>query len=269
MEEKHLHHGHRQRMKERFAASKPDTFADHELLEMLLYYVLPRRDTNDLAHSLIEEFGSLTHVLEAEADRLAGVRGVSDATALYLNLLGETAKRYTVSKFDPVDKTPVFDTPEKIAAFLAPRFLGLTVERAYLLLFDNGMHLLDCFHVGDGSISRVGLSLRRIAERALAKNAAAAVLAHNHPGGLAIPSGDDRVFTHQLSEAMNLIELPLLEHFVFSDHDYATIMNYDDPNVVARQASSSLFDVLRRRLRQEDERTKGAGNERTRNPRKH
>ena len=262
MEEKHLHHGHRQRMKERFAASSPDSFADHELLEMLLYYALPRRDTNELAHSLIEEMGSLTHVLEGEAHRLVGVPGVSDGTALYLNLLGEVAKRYTISKFDPVDKSPVFDTPGKIAAFLAPRFLGLTVERAYLLLFDNGMHLLDCFHVGDGSISRVGLSLRRIAERALAKNAAAAVLAHNHPGGLAIPPADDRAFTHQLAEAMSLLELPLLEHFVFSDHDYATIMNYDDPSVVARQASSSLFDVLRRQLR-EGKGEKGATYERS------
>ena len=118
------------------------------------------------------------------------------------------------------------------------------------MLFDNGMHLLDCFHAGDGMVSRIGLSLRRIAERALAKNAAAAVLAHNHPNGLAIPSGDDRVFTRQLAEAMKLLELPLLEHFVFSDHGYATIMNYDDPTLVARQASSSLFDVLRKHLRE-------------------
>lgn len=250
MEEKQLHQGHRQRMRERFLQSEPDSFADHEILEMLLYYALPRRDTNGTAHALIEELGSLTNVLEADALRLTGIEGVSEGTALYLNLLGEVAKRYTVSKFDPVDKTPVFDTPEKIAAFLAPRFLGLTVERAYLLLFDNGMHLLDCFHVGDGSVSRVCLSLRRIAERALAKNAAAAVLAHNHPGGLAIPSGDDRTFTRQLSEALKLLELPLLEHFVFADHSYATIINYEDPGVSARQASSSLFDVLRKHLRE-------------------
>lgn len=140
-----LHDGHRERMRARFCAD-PNGFADHEILEMLLYYIQPRRDTNELAHELIENFGSLGAVLEAGRDRLSGMSGVGESTAVYLSLLGETAKRYTIGKLQPEEgKSDVFDTPEKIVSFLWPRFLGLHTEQAYLLLFDNGMHLLDCF----------------------------------------------------------------------------------------------------------------------------
>ena len=108
MGEKHLHEGHRQRMRARFAVSDPASFADHEMLEMLLYYALPRRDTNELAHVLIEEFGSLTAVLEADVERLVSVTGISDGTAIFLKILGEVAKRYAIFKFDPQDRRTVF-----------------------------------------------------------------------------------------------------------------------------------------------------------------
>ena len=244
-----LHDGYRERMRARFCAD-PNGFADHEILEMLLYYIQPRRDTNELAHELIENFGSLGAVLEAGRDRLSGMSGVGESTAVYLSLLGETAKRYTIGKLQPEEgKSDVFDTPEKIVSFLWPRFLGLHTEQAYLLLFDNGMHLLDCFLISEGDVGGVSLSVRRIAERAYTKHAAAVVLAHNHPGGLAIPSAEDLRVTRKLSQALSLMEIPLLEHFVLSDTGYTGIMATRGEEEVSAAAASPLYEMMQSRLR--------------------
>jgi DNA repair protein RadC len=244
-----VHTGHRARMKERFAESDGKGLADHELLEMLLYYIIPRCDTNDLAHRLIEEFGSLSDVLEADAALLCRVDGIKESAALYLKLLGETARRYTAGKLlsEESDK-PVFDTPAKIAAFMMPRYMGINVERVYLLLFDNAMHLIDCYHVCDGSISGVALSIRRVVERAYRKGATAAILTHNHPGGMVVPSGDDIQLTRRLDEALRLMEIPLLEHYVFAGRKYAPIMSAHRAKSEAEYAASSLTELLQARL---------------------
>lgn len=245
---KHHHNGHRARMRERFLAAKGQGMADHEILEMLLYHVLPRRDTNELAHALIEEFSSLAGVLETDRDSLCRVSGVGEGVATYLSLLGETVRRYTVDKLSDGTPKDVYDTPEKIAAFMLPRYVGIGVERVYLLLFDNAMHMIDCYHVGDGSVSGVALSTRKMVEHAYRKGATAVILTHNHPGGLAIPSGDDIHLTRQLDEAFALMEVPLLEHYVFSDRAYVPIMSNIRAEAQREYAASSLVDVMRRKL---------------------
>lgn len=221
-----VHAGHRARMKERFLAANGKDLADHELLEMLLYYVIPRRDTNEIAHHLIEEFGSIERVLDAPIDELVTTQGVSAATATYLALVREAAGRYTAAKVTEREgASPIFDTPEKIVAFLRPKYVGVTVERAYLLLFDNGMRMLDCRHLGDGEISSLLISVRRIAEIAYRKRASRVVLAHNHPDGIALPSKEDLALTRQVAAALQLLEIPLLEHFIFSKYGYCTVLN--------------------------------------------
>ncbi|MBE6702490.1 MAG: DNA repair protein RadC [Ruminococcaceae bacterium] len=220
-----VHAGHRARMRERFLKVGGNGFADHELLELLLFQAIPRKDTNSLAHRLIEEFGSLSGVLEADIDLLCRVEGVSLQVAVSLKTVGEVACRYAAEKFDPEKKKTVFDSPEKIVTFLASRYLSVPVERVYLLLFDNGMHMIDCYHVCDGSIVGAGTSVRRMAERAYKKGAANAILAHNHPGGMPFPSQDDIRVTRRLHQALEILEISLLEHYIFADHAYAPILN--------------------------------------------
>lgn len=243
----HGHDGHRDRLRERFLNAGGAALADHELLEMLLFYAIPRRNTNDLAHRLIEDFGSLAGVLEADIDHLCRIDGMGKSSAAYLKLLFELSTRYTADKLQAEDKKTVFDTPGKIAAFMAPRYIGINVERVYLLLFDNGMHMIDCFHVCDGSVSGVSMSVRRIAEQAYKKGAAAAILTHNHPGGLAVPSADDIRVTRRLSESLRLLEIPLLEHYVFADKSYAPILSSVSTQSAEAYAASSLFEILRQR----------------------
>ena len=239
-------------MRERVMQTGPEALADHELLEMLLYYSVPRNDTNDTAHCLIEAFGSLGGVLEARLDRIADVQGVGESSAVLLKLLGEVSRRYAARKLTADEPVGVFDTPEKIAAFLFPRFIGISVERVYLLMFDNSMRLLDCMHVCDGSVSGVLVSTRRMVERAVAKNAAAVILAHNHPGGIAVPSGEDMRLTRQIDHAFRLLEIPLLEHYVFSDHSFApalTSIRAECGEPIAATSLPELFEQRRKELR--------------------
>lgn len=244
-----VHTGHRARMRERFAESDGNGLVDHELLEMLLYYIIPRCDTNDLAHRLIEEFGSFSGVLEADATLLCQIDGIKESAALYLKLLGETARRYASEKLlSKEQEKPTFDTPAKIAAFMMSRYMGINVERVYLLLFDNAMHMIDCYHVCDGSISGVALSIRRIVERAYRKGATAAILTHNHPGGMISPSEDDIRLTRRLDEALRLMEIPLLEHYIFAGRKYAPIMSAHRAKSEVEYAASSLTELLSARL---------------------
>lgn len=244
-----IHSGHRERMRARFLETGGRGMADHELLELLLYYGIPRRDTNDTAHLLMEAFGSFSAVLEADADLLCGVEGIGSSTAVYIGLLRECAARYAKAKMDTgEDKKDVYDTAEKVVSYLASRYVGVEVERVYLLLFDNAMHMIDCFHVCDGSITGVSMSVRRMTERAYRKGAAAAILAHNHPGGMASPSFEDIRITRRLAEAMRLLEIPLLEHYVIAGSYYASAMQENRMQEQEAKAASSLVDIMQQKL---------------------
>ena len=248
--ENNVHAGHRQRMRARFESSPPTSFADHEILEMLLYYTNARGDTNEIAHALLERFGNVSAILEADPDRLKAIDGIGDKAAFFLSLLGEVAKRYITEKISPERQDTVLDTPDKIAAFMAPRFIGAKKELAYALLFDNSMRVIDFFPIGEGNVSHISISARSIAERAFTKGAAAVVLAHNHPGGVAVPSGEDIAMTHRIGEALMLLEIPLVEHFVFSDRHYAAILKTNAYAPSLETAASSLFQKLQKNFYQ-------------------
>ena len=243
-----LHAGHRARMRQRFAETGGKGMADHELLELLLYYCIPRQDTNDLAHRLMESFGSLSGILEADPDLVATTLGAGASVATFLSLLGETAARYVKEKLQGGDRKTVYDTPEKIVTYLASVYMGIDVERVYLLLFDNGMHLLDCYHVCDGSVTGVSMSIRRMTERAYRKGAAVAVLAHNHPGGNASPSFEDIRLTQRLDEAMRLLEIPLLEHYVIAGRTYSPILCRVRGESEEAHAAASTFAMMKQKF---------------------
>ena len=242
--ENKLHNGHRARMRERVQNGGLQALADHELLEMLLYYTQPRRDTNETAHELIEECGSLSLVLEAPVEKLCRVHSVGEGSALYLKLLGELSRRYAMSKLKS-EKNPMqvqYDSKEKLASYLYPRFFGRRTEQLLALLFDNSMHMLDCFCAGEGSVNSVQVSVRAIAQRAYARNASCVILAHNHPDGIASPSAEDIRLTRDLYNALSLLDITLAEHLVFAEKSYFPIMenyfNTEEQNAQAVAAQS-------------------------------
>ena len=222
--EKNIHAGHRTRLRERYARSGLDDFADHEVVELLLTYAIPRIDVNEHAHRLIDRFGSVAGVLDALPEELSQVEGIGPNAANFITVLPSVFRRYALTKCQP--GTPL-DTLAKIGAYLHALYTGITFERVYLLLLDNSMRLIECCHLDDGAVNCSKITVRRVAELCLLKHAACAVLAHNHPFGLTIPSGADLEVTRTVDQALDIIGAPLLEHIIVTENNYAPILRHN------------------------------------------
>ena len=215
-----IHDGHRQRLKQRFLEEGLDGFTQIQALELLLFYCIPRKDTNPIAHALIERFGSFSQVLEAPVAELCKVPGVSRNTALFLQLNREVGRFYLV---DRMQKNTVLTTLDACAAYMVPRFYGRSVETVYLLCLDAKCKVLCCKEVGEGSVNSAGISVRKIVETALHANATSVVLAHNHPSGLALPSEEDLQTTRRIAAGLQAVEIQLVDHIIVADDDYVSM----------------------------------------------
>ncbi len=214
------HTGHRERLKERFRQEGLSHFEPHNVLELLLFYCIPQKDTNPLAHRLIERFGSLHQVLEAPITELKKVEGISDHSATLLSLVTEISRYYLVSRSSEVQ---ILHTTAQCGRFLVPYFVGLRDEVVYLLCLDAKCKVLGCPEVGRGSVNSAGVSVRRIVETALSLNATSVVLAHNHPSGLAIPSDEDVFTTRRVAMALDGVDILLADHIVVADEDFVSL----------------------------------------------
>lgn len=216
-----IHDGHRQRLKERFRSEGLDNFNDIQVLELLLFYAVPRQDTNPIAHALLERFGTLAQVLEAPVSELEKVKGVGHNAAVLLSLAPQLGRRYQVSK---MMNTSILTSVEACGRYLIPHFFGRRNETVFILCLDAKCKVLGCVEVGEGSVNSAGVPIRRIVETALAYNATTVVLAHNHPSGLALPSGEDVQTTHRVAAALNAVEISLADHIVVADDDFVSIV---------------------------------------------
>ena len=214
------HDGHRQRMKERFLAEGLDHFHDHQVLELLLYFSIPRIDTNEIAHRLIEHFGSFSQVLDAPVEELKKVEGIGANSALFLSLVAAAGRYYQV---DSASQAKILTSVEDCGRYLIPHFDGRRNELVYLLCLDAKCKVLACKEIGEGSVNSAGVPIRRIVETALATNATSVVLAHNHPSGLALPSDADIHTTYRVAAALNAVEIGLIDHIVVADDDFVSL----------------------------------------------
>ncbi|MBE6653613.1 MAG: hypothetical protein E7610_09415 [Ruminococcaceae bacterium] len=220
--EKSIHAGHRDRLRKRYQRSGMDDFADHEILELLLTYVIPRIDVNEPAHRLVDRFGSVAGALDALPEELCEIDRVGPAAAQFLTMLPSVFRRYSLNKCKM--KEPM-DTMVSISEYLTALYTGITFERVYLLLFDNGMRLIDCCHLDDGTVNCSKITLRKAAELCLYKHASCAILAHNHPMGLSIPSKEDIEVTHALDTALDILGITLVEHLIVTDEKVTAILH--------------------------------------------
>lgn len=214
-----IHDGHRRRMKEEFLA-RPDSFPDHKLLEILLFYANPRSDTNPIAHALMERFGSLSGVLDATSDELCQVPGVGGHAAALLKLSKELSRRYLACRSDPVE---VVNSIGDMIQLFQPHFYGLRSERLCILCMDSKYKVLGVRAVCEGSIDKVDLSLRDLISAALSLGATRVALAHNHPSGVALPSPSDQAVTRRLAELLRELNIQVIDHLIFSDDDVVSM----------------------------------------------
>ena len=216
-----IHKDHRKRMKERFMQQGLDGFTDIQALELLLFYSIPRQDTNPVAHKLLDHFGSLSQVLEAPEEELLRVGGIGEHSAVLLNLINQMSRFYLM---DRAKREKVLPTIEDCARYLQSYFYGRTRETVFLLCLDAKCKALCCKEVGEGSVNSAGISVRKIVETALREGASSVVLAHNHPSGIAIPSPEDIHTTRRLAAALASVEIALADHIVVADGDYVSMV---------------------------------------------
>lgn len=215
-----IHEGHRKRMKERFMKSGLDDFAPHNVLELLLFYSIPRGDTNPIAHRLIDAFGSLSGVFDATPEELMKVSGVGESTAILISMIPQMARKYLEDKADAVN---VVGSCGDIGAYLLPKFVGRTNEALMMVSIDNKNKVISCSVVAEGTVDSAKVSRRKVMEEAMKVKATRVILAHNHPRGVAVPSAEDVAMTREIGRLFAQVGIELVDHIIIADDDYVSM----------------------------------------------
>lgn len=217
---KNIHEGHRKRMKERFMKSGLDDFAPHNVLEFLLFYSIPRGDTNPIAHRLIDAFGSLSGVFDATPEELMKVSGVGESTAILISMIPQMARKYLEDKADAVN---VVGGCGDIGAYFLPKFVGRTNEALMMVSIDNKNKVISCSVVAEGTVDSAKVSRRKVMEEAMKVKATRVILAHNHPRGVAVPSAEDVAMTREIGRLFAQVGIELVDHIIIADDDYVSM----------------------------------------------
>lgn len=214
MEKKNNHAGHRARMRETFKKNGFDGWQMHQVLEYLLFEVIPRADTNDMAHELINNCGGFSNVFHASQKQLKGVDGVGDKTAEYIHMLGEFVKYYNTVKYNR--KSFVLDS-ETCENYMLDLFEGKSRECFFMICLDPQYHILNSEQVFEGSFESMDVDIAKIIRIAIKSEAKYVVFAHNHPSGIALASNADIVSTKAVERALYLSGVTLLDHIIVAD----------------------------------------------------
>lgn len=207
-----MHEGHRERLRQTFLAQGADAFFDHQALELLLAYALPRCDTNALAHTLIQTFGSLQNVLTADVHDLMRIDGVGEKTAILLSLAGSLTRR--VQQETPPGKR--LATPAEAVRFCRSLFRAERYEAIHVISLDKSLRVLYCDKLSSGTLTETAVYPRLVVESALRHGAHSLLLTHNHPSGDPHPSKADIDATLLILRAVEPIGIKLHDHIIIS-----------------------------------------------------
>ncbi len=206
-----LNAGHRSRMRNRYLASGLDGFQPHEVLEMLLFYALPRRDTNKIAHELINRFHSLAGVLDADIKDLQDVDGIAEGAAVFLKMLPDVFKAYEMSK---ISSRITINHSRELRKFMKSLYVNEVCEKAYVICLDSMGRIICAEPVAKGTSRNVVFDIRSVVEIALRNHCDTIMLIHNHPDGNEMPSDSDIYATKALHSALSAIGITLSDHYI-------------------------------------------------------
>lgn len=218
---KSYHDGHRQRMRKRFLNEGMSNFEPHEVMELLLFNVIPRQDTNLLAHRLLDRFnGSLAAVFDATLEELMQVEGIGPNAATYIKMFPAVFRQYELSRYS---QTEMLDAFWKLGEYAKKLFIGASVEQLYMISLNCRLQVLDTCMLAEGSVNDVLIVPRVAVERALAVHASCVVFAHNHPTGHACATREDVEVTHVVESAFHQVGICFLDHLVVAGGDFVSI----------------------------------------------
>ncbi|MDR2426655.1 MAG: DNA repair protein RadC [Endomicrobium sp.] len=216
--------GHRSRMKDKFLASGFDNFADYEILEFALFFAIERIDTKPLAKELINKFGSLKQVLDANIDALISVPGLSKHGAIFLDFLKEMSAYYSYLE---VKSPKSLSSPDLVVDYLITVLSSEKIEKFYMVMLDSGNKVIECKEIERGTVNKSIIMPRKIAEEALNNKASAVIIAHNHPGGTLKPSQNDIDATAAIKSALCTLDISILDHIIISGNKYFSFKEYN------------------------------------------
>lgn len=222
MEQKeNVHKAHRNRLRQRFIENDIESFQPHEVLELLLFYAYRQRDTNEIAHRLLKKFGSLSGVFEADIESLCEVEDVGYNTAVFLKLQGNIQRYYMKEKFSKAKTLKI--TPQTIGEYVQHLFYGYTDEVFYMISLNSECEVISSDIIAKGTVNSTALYSREVVKKALETKAVFAILAHNHPNGILAPSEADVKTTKILSEALNFINVKLIDHVIVGRGEHISL----------------------------------------------
>lgn len=215
-----IHAGHRDRLRKKFMLHGIDVFEEHEIVELLLFYVIPRRNTNALAHALLTKYGSIPGIMEAPLSSLKVIEGMGEHVACFIKLVLTMVRVYMERKETGQGFHP---TRENFTDKLSRSFLGRDEETIGVMLLDAKRKILYEGIVSKGTFNRVELHVRKIVELVVLFDAAAIILGHNHPSGIATPSQEDINATKKLRFLFGTMNIELIDHIIVADGDYISL----------------------------------------------
>ena len=216
-----LHQDHRARMHQRVKNSGMDDFADHEVLEYLLYFAIPRRDTNPIAHRLLKKFGSFARVLEASEEELCQVEGIGPNSARLLRAVLLVDRHYQNSRRRKVRQLA---SCSDVVDYCVPLFHGVNHEVVYMIGVDDGLKVLQTVKLAEGVVNQVHIPIRKVVQTALSMGATGVILTHNHPAG-ALPSHEDMLTTRSILDALKMVDVQLIDHVIVADGEGTSMLD--------------------------------------------
>lgn len=216
--EKNPHAGHRQRVRAKFLNDgNLDSFAEHNILELLLFYSVPRADTNELAHKLTETFGSLKGVFDAPYELLTQIDGIGENSAVLIKLIPALVRVYSRMQTSDIN---IIKSTQNAVDFLRPKFTTLKNESLVLLCMNHAGKILKCSVISNGGIDYTQVDIRKILFEVLGCHATDIIIAHNHPSGLSVPSKSDMKTTQVIANALTGTGTTLKNHLIITDDEH-------------------------------------------------
>lgn len=220
MEKKDPRSGHRKRLRDRYMATGFDGFAPHEVLELVLQAAIPRQDTKKIAYELLDTFGNINNVFNASVEALAACKGIGEGSAVWLHLIMDTVRYCDKQK---TANTKTLRSSSEFGEYALSLLSHLPDETFYAIVLDSSCNIVRCENMGKGNSTEVLVNLRHLATLAIKTNAAAVVLAHNHPSGILEASFEDIEFTQKVNDILSQLGIMLLDHIIVSEGEYISL----------------------------------------------